>query len=333
MNVCGVCSLPVISHNAYAQHLRGRSDARHQEALVCYEAWLEVHLTTYRCAKCRCSYRRETYTHRSGPGLCSSCRHLKETLSNRAYESLKNRKEDEVPVRWDSLVVQQDVWTPNEVLCEEVLRATQGQEKVRDAMSRLGLTFDLFKAVGIHALGHEAYIEWASGRKAERSSRVGRAHADRYRAMSPDEKAAVLQKRFSRVRSKIEVMLADALVALGETDFVTNQWQSLEVFGRVSPREADIKLTLGADRKLILLCDGEAFHGPGCIFGNPADRIRDDTATAHAYFDAGYSVVRYSETEIKSGVVMDHLSLILARLRAEGGRIFRLWYPALEEWF
>lgn len=331
MNVCGVCFLPVVSHNAYAQHLRGRLDARHQEALVSYEAWLAVHLTTYRCSKCRCLYRREPLTHRSGPGLCTSCRHLKETLPTRTYESLVNRK-DEAPVGWDSLVVQQDVWTPNEALCEEVLRVTQGQERVRDAMARLGLSFRLFKAVGVHVLGADAYKEWASAREWRRSSKVGKAHADRYRAMSPDEKAAVLQKRFPRVRSKIEIMMTDVLVALGETDFVTNHWQAFEIFGRVSPREADIKLTLGADRKLVLLCDGEAFHGPGCIFGNPADRIRDDMATTHAYFDAGYSVVRYSETEIKSGVAGGHLSMILTRLRAEGGRIFRLWYPALEEW-
>jgi hypothetical protein len=207
-----------------------------------------------------------------------------------------------------------------------------GPEKIRDAMTRLGLTFDLFKSVGVYVAGAEDYRNWSLERKQKASAKTGKAQANRYRAMSPDEKAAVLQKRFHRVRSKIEVILTDVLMALGETNFVTNHWQSLEVFDRVSPREADIKLTLGTNHKMVLLCDGEAFHGPGCIFGNPADRIRDDVATARAYFDVGYSVVRYSETEIKAGQARDHLTLILARLKSEGGRIFRLWCPSIEEW-
>lgn len=330
--VCEVCSLPVVSHNAYAQHLRKRKDPRHQELLAVYLRWLETYLMTYRCKKCHVLYQREPHKHKSGPGLCPPCRHLKDTLPSRAYESLKRQKETETFPTWKTLVVQQATWLPNEDLCGEVLRVTQGQEKVSDAMSRLGITFELFRSVGIHILGHGLYMEWASSRKSERCSKVGKLSADRYREMSPDEKAAVLQKRFPRVRSKIEVQMSNDLLSLGERNFQMNQWQSLSVLGRVVPREADIKLTVDGSRKLVIVCDGEAFHGPKCIFGNSEDRIQDDIETAKAYFEAGYSILRYSETEILSQTAKSHVSSVLLRLRSGSSSVMRTWYPPIETW-
>lgn len=87
-----------------------------------------------------------------------------------------------------------------------------GEEKIRSAMARLGLTFDLFKSVGEYVAGVGAYAEWSARRKRESASKMGRNHADAYRALSPEQKAAVLQQRFPRtVRTKIEVAMTNAL--------------------------------------------------------------------------------------------------------------------------
>lgn len=332
MYVCGVCSFPIHSHPSYAQHLRGRPDTQHVEARNRYDEWLEIHLTTYKCAKCKGWYRREAYDHRSGPGRCPPCTHLQQVLPKRAYEAL-TPEPCGGRVGWESLVTHQEVWTPNETLCNEVRRMLQGGERARDAMSRLGLTFNMLKSVGEYTVGVETYAEWAAGRKRAKAAKVGRDHADWYRSLSPEQKAAVLQQRFPRtVRTKIEVAMTNALTALGEAGFMVNQWQSLTVSGERVPREADIKLPVDGTRKLVILCDGEAFHGPKCIFGNPQDRIRDDVETAQAYFDAGYSILRYSGTEILSGSAQPHLAGALARLRSGTGRVMRTWHPNVETW-
>jgi len=334
MNVCGVCTVPVESHTAYSRHLHRWKGIHHRGALAKYKAWLATFLTTHRCFKCRGLYQQEPRKGtRSGPGLCPRCRDLKDTLSGRAYEALDLRPPVEEPiVGWESLVVQQDVWTPHPALCDEVLRVTQGQEKMRDAMRRLGITYNLFKAVGVYVLGEVAYADCFRKRKWERTSKVGQAHADAYRALTPDQKAAVLQRRFPRVRSKIEIRMSDDLADLGEKDIATNQWQSIPVNGVMVPREADIKLPLGDGRKLVILCDGEAFHGPRCIFGNAIDRIHDDTETAQAYFAVGYSVLRYAEIEILTGAAKQHLALTLPRLRAGNEKVLRMWHPPQEVW-
>jgi hypothetical protein len=225
------------------------------------------------------------------------------------------------------------VWEPHETLKEEVARTLAGDEKVRDAMLRLGITFELFRACAVYLVGEESYEKWATERMSLRSSRMGKAQADKYRAMSPDEKAEVLQRRFPRVRSKIEVRMSEYLSSMGES-FQLNQWQSLNILGKFQPREADLKLSVDDNRKMVVLCDGEAFHGPRAIFGDVEGRIQGDLETAHAYFDAGYSIVRYSETEILSGFAKTHASDILTRLRSSpDGKVMRTWHPAMETWY
>lgn len=91
------------------------------------------------------------------------------------------------------------------------------------------------------------------------------------------------------------------------------------------------RFSLGS-QKLVILCDGEAFHGPGFAFGDPSPRISDDVATAEGYYALGYSVIRYSETELKKGEALLHFLECFPRLNA-GQRLLRLWYPPTERWF
>jgi len=127
----------------------------------------------------------------------------------------------------------------------------------------------------------------------------------------------------------LELGMVDQLRAQGVNSLELNVWQSVPIRGQMVPREADIKISIGGGRKVVVLCDGEAFHGPRMIFGNPQDRILADTETAEAYYALGYSVVRYSETEIKSGVAVKHMLDVLKRL--DGCRaIYRNWCPSEE---
>lgn len=124
-------------------------------------------------------------------------------------------------------------------------------------------------------------------------------------------------------------MLAKQLRSRGYTDLVLNDWQSIPIGDRVVPREADIKVSLGDGRKVVILCDGEAFHGPRTIFGDPSDRVALDLETTEGYYSLGYSVARYSESEIKSGLAIQHLIGVLDILKSHN-QVLRNWFPAIE---
>ena len=83
-------------------------------------------------------------------------------------------------------------------------------------------------------------------------------------------------------------------------------------------------------RKVVVLCDGEAFHGPKFVFGSAQARIDNDIKTARAYYDTDYSVLRYSESEIKSGWALTHLLGVLSRLSSVH-KVYRTWHPCVEE--
>lgn len=147
--------------------------------------------------------------------------------------------------------------------------------------------------------------------------------------MTPEEKAAHIEAKFGNVHT-LETLLAAQLVERGVDGIEMNRWQSVPINGCFVPREADIKVTAGPG-KVVVLCDGEAFHGPRSVFVAPADRIRDDVTTAEAYFSLGYSVIRYSETEIESGFAVEHFERVYESLRSGGfTRIYRTWHPCVE---
>lgn len=106
---------------------------------------------------------------------------------------------------------------------------------------------------------------------------------------------------------------------------------TFKVAGVQTHREADIKVQLPKNHKVVILCDGEVFHGPGSLYTEPSIRIEDDVATAEGFFSLGYSVIRYSESEILAGDAVAHFDAALPALQA-GGRLYRTWYPAEERW-
>jgi hypothetical protein len=220
------------------------------------------------------------------------------------------------------------LWEPDDDLYQQVFTLWREGAHFKEIREKTGAPFSVFQRILTHAVGEDTYRSTVLADKKARAIRMAeRAHA-LFRAMSPDEKAA----RFSRMRngSLLEKTLAGVLSGSGFQGVRLNVWQAVPIEGVRVPREADLKVPIGDGRKVVVMCDGEAFHGPRFVFGDPQARVADDVATARGYFSLGYSVLRYSESEIKCGDAGRHLLQTLGRLRG-CQRILRLWYPPLEE--
>jgi hypothetical protein len=192
-------------------------------------------------------------------------------------------------------------------------------------MKRLSLTFNTFRALAEDVLGVDGYREWSANKLAETAKKAQAAAREAYARLTPEQKAERIKARCGKT-SPLEAALAKQLLEGGVMGVVLNDWQSVPIQGRMVPREADLKIPLGDGRKVVVLCDGEAFHGPRTIFGDPSMRIEADKETSEAYFSLGYSVFRYSESEIKSGYAAQHLLGALAKLKTVRS-IYRNWCP------
>lgn len=241
------------------------------------------------------------------------------------WRSAHPRKAD----RWGAPIPQRLRWTPGDALYQRVTEALlQGTVVVRIMRSQ-GISYKVFRAMAEHFLGCEGYKAWSHARKyATATANIGLWH-EAYANLPPEAKASRLKRLFGGTCA-LESLLAEQLQARGVRDLVLNDWQTVCVDGKDTPREADIKVPLKDGRKLVVLCDGEAFHGPRSIF-NPDNRVRDDVSTARAYFGLGYSVIRYSESEIKSGAAIEHLQGVMHKLKTSG-RVYRTWFPPEEVW-
>ncbi len=319
---CDVCGRAIHNYRGLAGHLRHKKDPAHLALREAWQQWKLQFRVTLRCRKCGTLW--ET-TERSEANRknCPRCRELKRALGKQAYERVQLKRLPGVEVPPKCLQ-----WEPGDTLYQQVVAALEQGDSVLPLLRKLSLSYKVFRAISEHALGREGYRAWSRARKAAVARRNIQIGHDQYKQLKPEEKAQRLAQRF-RGTCALEAQLAEQLRAAGVQALEMNCWQSIPVAGSMVPREADIKVSLGSGRKLVLLCDGEAFHGPRAIF-NPERRVQDDIATAQAYFALGYSVARYSETEIKSGQAVRHLCERLPRMRHE--RLLRTWHPLQETW-
>jgi len=256
-------------------------------------------------------------------------------LGKKAYEEWKPEISADVRVRvsskarWVGLNDLQFKWSRGDNTYEAVRGLLQTTTPVQGVLRDLGLTYKVFRTIAEDILGVAGYFKWSQ----ERKSSVGRinlsvAHKN-YARLAPSAKAARLKRLYGGT-CKLEADFAEALSKHGLHP-ILNVWQAVPIQGTLVPREADLKIDLGL-HKIVVLCDGEAFHGPRFAFGDAARRVQDDTLTAEAYYALGYSVIRYSETELKSGWALDHLLGVVSDVRAEKRRLLRLWHPLTERW-
>jgi len=177
------------------------------------------------------------------------------------------------------------------------------------AAQELGVSTKVAGEIAAHLLGGASgYSQWAE------TGRLRRTHENREAA----RKSSGLEKLF--------------VSQLGERGFVPcgrNSWCTIEVGGERVRREVDLKFQVDAFRKVAVFCDGIVFHGPGCLYHDPLEKIKDDRETALAFYSRGYSSLRYSGTEIRSGWAISHFIGVVESLAVHEAR-YRNWCPEEE---
>jgi hypothetical protein len=257
-------------------------------------------------------------------------------MSKRAYEALRFERPPDPrqlmtasksKAQWDGLESRSVHWDPDDKLYCAVVMAHEKATLVKETLLHLGISYQVYRAICAHKWGEEYQQQIYERKSAVGSKNLSISHRW-YEQMTPEDKAVLLKKRFGGTCA-LEAEFESQLRKAGVSELEMNCWQSVPIDGKKVPREADIKVAVGDGRKVVVLCDGEAFHGPKVIHGDPQERIDGDRATALAFFYLGYSVVRYSETEIHDGTALDHFGDVMQRL-GSCQKVYRNWSP-LEE--
>jgi len=338
LGLCEVCGKENRNYRALSSHLRQRKDVSHRELKARWHRWRSEYKATLRCRKCGNLWE-TTDKKQAHKKRCPDCRAQRESLGKRRYERFRPEVVPDTrqmmtavgnKASWDGLRERHVVWEVGDDIYRAVLERFQAGVKVGQVLREVGIPYDVYSGVlTVHLGGPQAYRAAHKKRKQVVGHRNIRKAHEKRAALSPEERAAWHKKHFGQ-GSALEAGFAEDLRKAGVADLTLNDWQSLRIGGRWCPREADIKVALGDGRKVVILCDGEAFHGPGFIYGPPADRIAEDVRTAEAYFATGYSVVRYSETEIQSGWALPHFQAMFDRLRTSSAQGYRTWHPSVE---
>lgn len=110
-----------------------------------------------------------------------------------------------------------------------------------------------------------------------------------------------------------------------------NVWKSIkdEINNCYVHLESDIIINFG-ELRIIVLCDGEAFHGEDCYFNGDTRKI--DEWKSRILHKKNPFIFRYSETEIKKNEAIDHLIKILRDIKDKKIiRYYKNWMLNIEE--
>lgn len=315
---CEVCGREIPTYRSLGQHLRHASDVAHDALRARWDAWRSEYRAQLRCRKCGELWGITDRAERDKK-RCPRCEDLRRSMSGRQYEKLVFEKPPDPrqvmtasgsKAQWDGLSTRHFTWTPEDRTYQQVVQAVESGEHINPVRARLGISYKVFRAIAEHAFGTKRFSLLMRQRKVDAARR------------------AVMQAQTS---SGLEEQFSQSLTLAGIPVVARNAWVTLLVAGKKTHREADIKVALSGSRKLVVLCDGEAFHGPKALYVEPSVRIADDMATAEGFFSLGYSVIRYSESEIVRGEALGHLQSSLPALN-QGSSLLRLWHPLEERW-
>lgn len=334
---CSACGKVMRTYPSLAQHLRWQKDEEHQSLREEYRAW-KSSVRSLRCRKCGEVW--QTTDSSSGHcKRCPRCQNLRDTMSKRQYEALRFDKAPDVRPRstirsrWTGapVLVLGKEYEAIDDLFDAVLEAVES-DGIVVAKERLGLPYTTVRRVCEQAWGVDGYQQRMEDTRQRNIEKAGETRRETWANMAPEEKAERLSAWHVRM-NKLEGLFLDQMkrAGVGEETIRHSVWKSIAVGpeGSKEPREADFSLAVGDGRKILVFCDGEAFHGPRAHFNDPETKTEDDTRTAEVFFGMGYSAVRYSESEIHSGWAIAHLVRTLGRLE-KSGRVLRLWHPQKE---
>lgn len=311
---CEVCQKVLLNYRSLAGHLRHNKDPQHVALGERWHQWKSVYRAQLRCRKCGDLFEVLDRSLKDKK-RCPKCEVLRQELGKRGYEgtqlppkvdSRRRMTETNSKAQWDGLEHRSVHWIPGDDLYLEVLKSHANKEWVKQTTKRLGITYKVYRAICAHGLGPD-YDRLVFERRVDTIlENLEKCHT-----------ASGLEEKFSLQIQEVGISLV-----------ARNTWITMLVDGRKVKREADLKIQVRPDHKMVILCDGEAFHGPKATVFNqdPTTKIASDRATALAFFDLGYSVIRYSESEINSGAALAHLCKTLIDLKPET-KVYRNWCP------
>lgn len=322
LGACSVCGQLIHTYRSLAAHLRPKTDPEHRALREEWHAWRSAYQVTLRCRKCGDTWVVEKKKLKDTK-RCPRCEHMRQKLGKRRYERWKPEKAPKVEklnrrkrwARWDGLKVRNATWVEGDATYQQVVSGIAQGRRINDLIREIGIPYAALRAIGEHAHGKEAFDSLMLARKV----RVVQQNV---------QKAA-------KTGSKLEDVLASQLLSAGVRVSGRNRWHSLMIEGRRICREVDIQVSLPDDRRIQVFCDGEMFHGPTCYFySDPAVRIAGDVATSQAFVTKGHSVLRYSESEIKTGQALAHLRGVVQRFAEDPAvlQVYRTWHPPEEKW-
>jgi len=305
LGACEVCGKISHNYNALSQHLNRSPDDKHKNLKVKWECWRSEYKANLRCRKCGVIFTVFDKKQKDRK-RCPKCELLLKTIGKKQYEGTHFEKKSDIrylscrgskadmPIGYKSSINTDDF--------EDVAKSILAEGGGIADLIKMGVHYEAAKKLISSVLGVVDYHEWVLSRKKETLA-------------GNREKA--------RTSSNLEEIFVAQMKTINVKPCSRNAWLTLNVKGQAVHREADIKVNLKEGRKAIILCDGEAFHGTKCIYGDPAYKIESDRDTALAMFQLGYTVLRYSESEIKNGFALKHLEGVLNT----NLHMYRNWCP------
>jgi hypothetical protein len=96
--------------------------------------------------------------------------------------------------------------------------------------------------------------------------------------------------------------------------------------------ESDVVLNLDKDVRIVILCDGMAFHGEYRYFNRTTSTVEEDERRSRILHQYNPYVVRYSEKEIKNDFAQNHIKILISKVKNEFlGSYYRNWMLNIEE--
>jgi uncharacterized Zn finger protein (UPF0148 family) len=139
-------------------------------------------------------------------------------------------------------------------------------------------------------------------------------------------------RNIKRVPSCLEKKIGDQIKGkFIDAEIRYNIWKSLkdEINNCYIHLESDVIVNFG-DLRIIILCDGEVFHGKNSYF--EGDTVEKDEWKSRLLHTINPFVIRYSETEIKKNNAINHLLVILQDIKDKKlSKYYRNWMLNIEE--
>jgi hypothetical protein len=131
---------------------------------------------------------------------------------------------------------------------------------------------------------------------------------------------------FNKEPNKLEKFFGSQIQELDKSIIIRyNVWKTLKdtIKNAYIHLQTDITIKVNS-YNICILCDGHAFHGSNCYFRG--DTVKEDEYKSEILYKYNPFVLRYSESEIKSGYAIAHLKGIIEEIiLGKLNKLYRSW--------